>query len=259
MDMVEREIELDASAEEVWRALTEPAGAGGVAGRRGRPRPSMPGGTRPSRRRRRGRAGRAGRRGRRTGISVVLPLVGRGRGRSGCQPGRDHRSLPKRRADPPRGAGDAAADPGPGRAAARVGLRWDVRLACLARLVASAAWVLQLVRTERPARRRPRRPRRPHPPRSLYERLAAHGPDTATNLAHGLPVTRQAVVKHLQVLAGAGLVDASAGRARGALRRRAARARRGRRLDGAGRGRLGPSPGPPAPPRRAARRAPRVA
>ena len=45
--------------------------------------------------------------------------------------------------------------------------------------------------------------------RSLYERLAAKGPDTATNLAHGLPVTRQAIVKHLQVLAGAGLVDAS--------------------------------------------------
>jgi DNA-binding transcriptional ArsR family regulator len=43
--------------------------------------------------------------------------------------------------------------------------------------------------------------------RSLYEQLAAHGPDTATNLAHGLPVTRQAVVKHLQVLAGAGLVE----------------------------------------------------
>lgn len=45
--------------------------------------------------------------------------------------------------------------------------------------------------------------------RSLYERLATSGPDTATNLAHGLPVTRQAIVKHLQVLAGAGLVEAS--------------------------------------------------
>ena len=45
--------------------------------------------------------------------------------------------------------------------------------------------------------------------RSLYERLAAQGPNTATNLAQGLPVTRQAVVKHLQVLAGAGLVDAT--------------------------------------------------
>ena len=42
--------------------------------------------------------------------------------------------------------------------------------------------------------------------RSLFERLAAAGPDTATHLADGLPVTRQAVVKHLQVLAGAGLL-----------------------------------------------------
>ena len=43
--------------------------------------------------------------------------------------------------------------------------------------------------------------------RSLFERLAAGGPDTATNLASGLPVSRQAVVKHLQVLAEAGLVS----------------------------------------------------
>ena len=42
--------------------------------------------------------------------------------------------------------------------------------------------------------------------RSLFERLAAGGPDTATNLASGLPVSRQAVVKNLQVLAGAGLL-----------------------------------------------------
>ena len=45
--------------------------------------------------------------------------------------------------------------------------------------------------------------------RSLYQRLAVQGPNTATNLARGLPVTRQAIVKHLQVLAGAGLVDAT--------------------------------------------------
>jgi DNA-binding transcriptional ArsR family regulator len=42
--------------------------------------------------------------------------------------------------------------------------------------------------------------------RGLYERLTAAGPATATNLVAGLPVTRQAVVKHLQVLADAGLV-----------------------------------------------------
>lgn len=44
--------------------------------------------------------------------------------------------------------------------------------------------------------------------RSLFERLVQAGPDTATNLADGMPVTRQAVVKHLQVLAGAGLLGA---------------------------------------------------
>ena len=44
--------------------------------------------------------------------------------------------------------------------------------------------------------------------RGLLHRLVHDGPDTATNLVEGLPVTRQAVVKHLQVLAEAGLVTA---------------------------------------------------
>jgi DNA-binding transcriptional ArsR family regulator len=44
--------------------------------------------------------------------------------------------------------------------------------------------------------------------RHIVERLVADGPISATDLATGLPITRQAVVKHLQVLAGAGLVDA---------------------------------------------------
>ena len=43
--------------------------------------------------------------------------------------------------------------------------------------------------------------------RSLFERLSTGGPETATNLALGLPVSRQAVVKHLQVLAEAGLLS----------------------------------------------------
>lgn len=43
--------------------------------------------------------------------------------------------------------------------------------------------------------------------RSLFERLRAQGPETATNLAVGMPVSRQAVVKHLQVLAEAGLLN----------------------------------------------------
>ncbi len=45
--------------------------------------------------------------------------------------------------------------------------------------------------------------------RRLYERLVAGGPDTATNLVATVPVTRQAVVKHLQVLAEAGLVSSA--------------------------------------------------
>lgn len=42
--------------------------------------------------------------------------------------------------------------------------------------------------------------------RHLLDLLAAHGEVTATTLARPLPVTRQAVVKHLAVLSAAGLV-----------------------------------------------------
>jgi DNA-binding transcriptional ArsR family regulator len=50
--------------------------------------------------------------------------------------------------------------------------------------------------------------------RTVYERLAA-GSATATQLAADLPVTRQAVAKHLAVLEDAGLVRAErAGRER---------------------------------------------
>ncbi|MFJ5273001.1 ArsR/SmtB family transcription factor [Streptomyces sp. NPDC088358] len=42
--------------------------------------------------------------------------------------------------------------------------------------------------------------------RQLLELLAAQGEATATTLAEGLPVSRQAVVKHLSVLDAAGLV-----------------------------------------------------
>lgn len=44
--------------------------------------------------------------------------------------------------------------------------------------------------------------------RLLLQRLLAKGPATATTLAEPLPVSRQAVVKHLQGLAAAGLVTA---------------------------------------------------
>lgn len=42
--------------------------------------------------------------------------------------------------------------------------------------------------------------------RRLLDLLAAHGETTATKLAEQLPVSRQAVVKHLSVLDAAGLV-----------------------------------------------------
>ena len=42
--------------------------------------------------------------------------------------------------------------------------------------------------------------------RRLLDALARHGEATATSLAETLPVTRQAIVKHLAVLARAGLV-----------------------------------------------------
>ncbi|MEV0413529.1 metalloregulator ArsR/SmtB family transcription factor [Streptomyces sp. NPDC050448] len=42
--------------------------------------------------------------------------------------------------------------------------------------------------------------------RKLLDLLAAQGETTATKLAEGLPVSRQAVVKHLAVLDAAGLV-----------------------------------------------------
>ena len=41
--------------------------------------------------------------------------------------------------------------------------------------------------------------------RALLERLMRSGPDTATRLAEGSQLTRQAIVKHLQALADAGL------------------------------------------------------
>ena len=43
--------------------------------------------------------------------------------------------------------------------------------------------------------------------RRLLDELSTHGPMTATELAAGYPVTRQAVVKHLGALSAAGLLD----------------------------------------------------
>src|SRR5262245_34532854 len=44
----------------------------------------------------------------------------------------------------------------------------------------------------------------------LVSRLTREGPQSTTTLTSGLPITRQAVTKHLRVLKGAGLVRSAA-------------------------------------------------
>lgn len=50
--------------------------------------------------------------------------------------------------------------------------------------------------------------------RAILARLAAQGPATATDLADCLPITRQAIAKHLVLLADAGLVTPELGERR---------------------------------------------
>jgi DNA-binding transcriptional ArsR family regulator len=50
--------------------------------------------------------------------------------------------------------------------------------------------------------------------RALLAALASEGPATATDLAGRLPITRQAIAKHLALLAEAGLVTAEPGERR---------------------------------------------
>jgi DNA-binding transcriptional ArsR family regulator len=50
--------------------------------------------------------------------------------------------------------------------------------------------------------------------RAILAALAAGGPATATDLAAQLPITRQAIAKHLALLAEAGLVVAEPGERR---------------------------------------------
>ena len=50
--------------------------------------------------------------------------------------------------------------------------------------------------------------------RAILAALAAAGPATATDLAASLPITRQAIAKHLALLAGAGLVRPEPGERR---------------------------------------------
>ena len=50
--------------------------------------------------------------------------------------------------------------------------------------------------------------------RGILAALASGGPATATDLADRLPITRQAIAKHLNLLADAGLVRAEPGERR---------------------------------------------
>ncbi|MGI9149109.1 MAG: ArsR/SmtB family transcription factor [Chloroflexota bacterium] len=50
--------------------------------------------------------------------------------------------------------------------------------------------------------------------RAILATLAAHGPATATDLADRLPITRQAIAKHLVLLADADLVTPEPGERR---------------------------------------------
>jgi DNA-binding transcriptional ArsR family regulator len=50
--------------------------------------------------------------------------------------------------------------------------------------------------------------------RAILAALASRGPSTATDLADALPITRQAIAKHLNLLADAGLVTAEPGERR---------------------------------------------
>jgi DNA-binding transcriptional ArsR family regulator len=50
--------------------------------------------------------------------------------------------------------------------------------------------------------------------RAILAALASGGPATATDLAGRLPITRQAIAKHLGLLSGAGLVTAEPGERR---------------------------------------------
>ena len=241
------EVVLDAPPEQVWEAITDPAAlrewlapeveleaqrgrrAGlPLRGRRGAPR--------------RGRAGRGGR-------TPRLPLVARGRR---PEPGRVRRRRRRRRHPPdrhrdprsrptgrsrdrrsPRGVGGvrAAAGAAPrGRPPGPRLSRWRASTQGRPRTTVGAVFGALADPTRR----------------HLVEALAAEPGATATGLAATLPISRQAVAKHLKLLGDAGLVS---------RRRRGREARfeldhgaagRGRRLDRRGRRRVGREPRPPA-------------
>ena len=79
--------------------------------------------------------------------------------------------------------------------------------------------------------------------RRVLDALLDRGEATTTMLAEGLPVTRQAVAKHLVVLNRVGLVEGAAARPRGALRRAARATRCRQRGNGSRGGAVGQAPG----------------
>ena len=194
---VEREVVLDAPPAEVWEALTDRATAGGVVRERRRVR-SRPGRRLPlGRRRGPSRGGRGGRR----RAAAGHPLVGSGR--SGGERGHVHaRGDPGR--DTARGHRDGVLRLGLG--AGGVCRKTASSQRCLTRAVGACS------------RRSPSR-------------------DSAslTELAAELPVTRQAVSKHLAALGDAGLVEAQSRRPGDPVPPDAAAARRSAGVDGADR------------------------
>ena len=76
--------------------------------------------------------------------------------------------------------------------------------------------------------------------RHVLERLAVSGAASASTLARELPVSRQAIVKHMSVLEDAGLVSRKKKRSRDRVQCRGTAAGSNRALDAAYGGTLGP-------------------
>ena len=229
MDAIERHVTLPVDLEEAWDLLTRPDDLAGVAGRArscstppreppgrvvdhdgtraaagGRRRSSRAdawrgtGGPRTHRRRRSRveitrRPGRAGHRGARGGGAGCGATAGRGAGPGPARPGRTACCTSRRCSwsPPPSGGERGRRRRGPRRGAVFEALADPTR-------------------------------------RAVLRDVAPSGPRTATELAAELPISRQAVAKHLAVLREAGLVAHERGRPRGAVHRHAGPARRGR-------------------------------
>ena len=196
--------------DELWALVADGDGVGRVDGRR-------------RRRRRRSRRARHGRRRRRRARRAHRPRrrrPGAWRSPGGRRPGRT--GLDRRARRPAGGDRQPPArhrDATPRRAPARA--RW--RGTC-GRCCSSPGAVVRACADVVRASRRPldelfavlADPTR----RAVLEHLVHDGPQTATELAAHFPTTRQAVVKHLRVLADAGLVSAERTGARSTTGRR---------------------------------------